>query len=60
MNKYSKKMLYDYITGNEIDEYDIDELENAPEMGASSVRTRPRIPKDLRTLVNMLPLGHTN
>lgn len=28
MNKYSKKMLYDYITGNEIDEYDIDELEN--------------------------------
>lgn len=28
MSKYSKKILYDYITGNEIDGYDIDELEN--------------------------------
>lgn len=28
MGKYSKKILYDYITGNEIDGYDIDELEN--------------------------------
>lgn len=28
MSKYSKKVLYDYILGNDIDEYDIDELEN--------------------------------
>lgn len=28
MSKYSKKMLYDYIIGNDIDGYDIDELES--------------------------------
>lgn len=39
---------------------DLGQRNDVAEMGASSVRTRPRIPKDLRTLVNMLPLGHTN
>ena len=28
MSKYSKKLIYDYIMGNEISEYNIDDLEN--------------------------------
>lgn len=28
MKKYNKQLIFDYISGNEIEEYDIDELEN--------------------------------
>lgn len=37
MKKYTKKTVYDYLLGNNIDDYDIDELENDPEFMADVV-----------------------
>ena len=31
MKTYNKKLIYDYIMGNDIEDFDTDELENNPE-----------------------------
>ena len=31
MKFYNKKLVFDYVVGNDLDDYEIDELENTPE-----------------------------